>query len=596
MINKLFFDKVNNFWIDNGIVGLYKVLQDNEVFDNQGNKIDFEINLKPDGLEICLNNSKSVEKDDELHSDLILVLNEAKNEVVKKYLKATGAGWIFKNGNFEVYRKTDFRMHLKSFFTGKTPKTEGGLCSLYDKKEITDILSEHQISFIQDKENIVLSGRKYKNNDKKEVTIPNVKREDIKANDRLMTKNEFISFLDFIENNSPVVIDSKPISLIGRGFLNTPPQYEIGDYFKSDFLKEGKKLCGFSGKSYQLADVTTGMDYPFLTGKSGEMNFASQLERKPSISAKYAFIALFSFYNLHYQLQGDLKNYFVFYDSNLKELNSFYDAIQPNIAQLKNEDYCNFETYIIGTEYENETLFGFIVSVYKQVKQKLAKDKRKEVYTKSIFTFSDDGNIFRDVKEYTSLAQLFELFDAFDDLDDEKFNFEFFLNMIRFFSKTYQSQGKPKYDTTWRNRLCADILNFRSIAKTVEWFLGEVRLKEEIPQSIMYLDKIFQVYNAKTQFDMKPEMVEMCKSIGNRIGRHCREKEDKGILFSIRNAKNRTEFLTVLAETQFRTEVSYSEDFFKNLPDTPQWEEYKALVSIFAMNSFLYDPTKTQTS
>jgi len=35
-----------------------------------------------------------------------------------------------------------------------------------------------------------------------------------------------------------------------------------------------------------------------------------------------------------------------------------------------------------------------------------------------------------------------------------------------------------------------------------------------------------------------------------------------------------------LAETQFRTGVSYSETFFKDLPDNSQWEEYKALVSI----------------
>jgi len=91
---------------------------------------------------------------------------------------------------------------------------------------------------------------------------------------------------------------------------------------------------------------------------------------------------------------------------------------------------------------------------------------------------------------------------------------------------------------------------------------------------------------------MKAEMVDICKAVGNRIGAYCRENDDKGILFSIRNAKSRTEFLNVLAETQFRTGVSYSETFFKDLPDNSQWEEYKALVSIFAMNSFLFKESK----
>lgn len=150
-----------------------------------------------------------------------------------------------------------------------------------------------------------------------------------------------------------------------------------------------------------------------------------------------------------------------------------------------------------------------------------------------------------------------------------------------------------KYDTTWRNRLCSDLLHFRCIAKTIEWYFGEVKLKEKEPSSIYNLDKIISIYNNKTQFNMKSEMVEICKSIGNRIGRYCRENDNKGILFSIRNAKNRAEFLNVLAESQFRTEVSYSEEFFKSLPDTPQWEEYKALVSIFAMNSYMYKLSET---
>jgi hypothetical protein len=95
---------------------------------------------------------------------------------------------------------------------------------------------------------------------------------------------------------------------------------------------------------------------------------------------------------------------------------------------------------------------------------------------------------------------------------------------------------------------------------------------------------------------MKVEMVEICKKTGNSIGAYCREKDDKGILFSIRNAKSRTEFLNVLSETQFRTEVSYSEAFFKELPDNSSWEEYKALVSIFAMNSFLFKEKSQTTS
>jgi hypothetical protein len=535
-MNSLEFKKIGNFWIDNGIVGLYKIIKrlqtSNEIC------IDFDLKLYPDRLAIEL-----IEKDDkeDLHQNLLLILNTAKTEVVKTYLKATGAGWIYKQGNFEVYRKTDFKMHLKSFFTGKTPKTEGALY------------------------------------------VPDAKDSDLGGKGRRMSEEEYTSFTQFKEANSPVIINDKKFPLTGKGFLNTPPQYEIGEDFRDDFLKKGKKQCLFSGQFYQIAYTVTGMDYPFLTGKSGELNFVSQLEGKPSISAQYSYIALFSFYNLYYQLQNDLKNYFILYDSNLKELSNFYNAIQPDITQLKNTDYCNFETHITGTQYESESLFNFLISVYKQVQPKMDKDKRRELFSKSVFTLSNDGNIFRDVKEYTSLVKLFDVFDAFRNQQEVNY-FNDFLTLVRFFNKKIKS---TEYDTIWRNRLCSNILSFRSVHKIIEWFLSDVKMKEETG-NIYQLDKILEIYNQKTQPNMKTEMVDLCKRMGNSIGRYCRENENKGILFSMRNAKNRSEFLNVLAETQFRTEVLYSEEFFKQLPDGREWEEYKSLVSIFAMNSFLF--------
>lgn len=532
-MDKIIIEKTGNFWIDNGIVGLYKILRES----------DYIVELDASALYISSENNtgKSVED----------ILNHAKEEVEKHYLSQTkNFGWILKDGQFEIYRRTDFKMHLKPFFTGKTPNTEGAICTP-DAKE---------------KENV-----------------------------RRMNDEEYRLFLSFRENTTSN--DGEKIKLDKKGFLNTPPKYEIGDSFSEDFLKEGNKLCDFSGKHYKKIDKINGMNYPFLTSMTGEINFASQLQLKPNISSLYSFVSLFSFYNLNFLMQlnekGKLKDahYFVLYDNNLKDLESFYDVIVVNIGSLTKPDFCSFETQIIGTQYESESFFNFLLSVYVQVNQRIDRDKRRGILLKkSVFTLSNDGNIFRDVKEYTSLNALFELFDCFaDNGTDERSYREPFLNFVRYFNKRLDS---GKYDTTWRNRLCSDILSFRSILKTVEWFMGEVKMKEDIG-NIIFLDKIIEIYNSKTQKIMKAEMVDICKAVGNRIGAYCRENDDKGILFSIRNAKSRTEFLNVLAETQFRTEVSYGETFFKELPDNSQWEEYKALVSIFAMNSFLFKDKKT---
>jgi len=533
-MNELKINRTNNFWIDNGIVGLYKILSDIK------KQIDFEFPLKiilnPDSLLLTTANESE---------DIIPFLNKAKDEVVKFYLRKTDSfGWFYKDKNFEIYQKTDFKMHLKPFFLGKTPSIEGTLL------------------------------------------IPSAKDNELGSKGRRMTDDEFLLFEKFKEKKSSDVVNGKKIKLTGKGFLNSAPEYKIGNRFSENFLKEGRKLCYFSGLMFQKADVVSGMNYPFLTGKSGEVNFCSQLNGKPIISSLYSFVSLFSFYNLNYLLQDDFKNYFILYDTNLKDLSNFYNTIRiGDISPLAKPDFCNFEKEIVGTVYETECFFDFLLSIYRKTKARINKDQRRGLlFNKRIISMSNDGHIFSSVNEYTSISILFDLFDAFENYDNNRNYFESFVNMMKYFTKRLDS---GKYDTTWRNRLSADILSFRSIHKTIEWFLGEIKMKEE-RGNILFLDKIIEIYNYKTQKNMKTEMVEICKSVGNRIGAYCRENDDKGILFSIRNAKSRNEFINVLAETQFRTEVSYSETFFKELPDNSQWEEYKALVSIFAMNSFLY--------
>lgn len=530
-------EKTGNFWIDNGIVSLYEVLENLD-----------EEEYSFDKLEL-LSDKLIVELAEAEEDELPQVLNRAKELAVQDYLTETdNAGWIYREGAFEVYRRKDFRMHLKPFFTGKTPVTQGAL------------------------------------------VVPTAKESDAGGKGRKMTDEEYQAFVAFKEENAETRINGKKIKLDNKGFLNAPPQYEIGDAFLPDFEEAGKKQCLFSGRKYKKTATITGMDYPFLTGASGELNFSSQLDKKPEISALYSFVAVFAFRNLFYLQQGDEKHYFVLYDSDLNKLDSFSKTIS-NTKALEGHVFSNFDLAITGTQYASECFMNFLMSVYKQVKDKINLGRLTEtLFTKRVFTLYNDGNIFKIVREYSSLTELFDLFNKLAGSGENEANYyNFLVNMIRYFS---QRLPGGKYDTTWRNRLCSDILTLNSINKTLEWFLGEVKLKEE-SGTFVYLDKIIEIYNEKINKNMNAEKVKLCKTVGNYIGACCREKEDKGILFSIRNAKNRREFLNVLAEIQFRIKVSYSEDFFEAIPDDEDWEEYKALVSVFAMNSFMFKDKKT---
>lgn len=545
-MNKHTIEKTGNFWIDNGIVGLYRILSHLEYDSN--------CEITAGGLELSFENEDS----------LVKVLNEARIEVVSKYLKKTGNfGWIYNDVSaFEVYERTDFKMHLKPFFTGKTPKTEGALL------------------------------------------VPESKDSELGGKGRRMTTSEHQDFLIFKEKNAGRIESNKKLKIENKGFVNTPPAYEIGSDFSTAFLEEGKKVCSFSGKKYKLAEVVTGMDYPFLTGKSGELNFSSFLEGKPLLSAFYSFVALFSFYNLNYLLQDDMKHYFVLYDDDLESLSEFLNTIVVNIEQLGKPDWSSFEIEIIGAEYESEALFNFLLSVYSQLKSDFEEEKfnTEKLFTKSVFTLSNDGNIFRDVKEYTSLSSLFNLFESFEFEDKEKSYFLHFKNFIKHFTQRLDS---GKYDTTWRDAICNNILNFNSVAGTIESYLGEVKLKEE-KGSIPYLDKILLIYNQKTNNKMNADLVKLCQNIGINIGIYSHAEKDRSCLYSLRNAKSRVEFLKALELIQFRIMESdkvsdqyktknYLE-FFTNLPDGRDWEEMKSMVSIFSMNSYLYEKQKTTPS
>lgn len=541
-MNHLKIEKTGNFWIDNGIVGLYKTLCNLEYDD--------ACEITPNGLELSF--------EDEIR--LIEALNKARAEVVTKYLKKTGNfGWIYKDSNFEVYERTDFKMHLKPFFTGKTPKTEGSLL------------------------------------------IPEAKDNELGGKGRRMTTSEYADFLKFKKENAGRIENNKKLKIENKGFLNTPPSYEIGNDFDLSFLEAGKKICSFNGKGYKLADTVTGMDYPFLTGKSGELNFSSFLEGKPQLSTFYSFIALFSFYNLNYLLQGNMKHYFVLYDNNLELLSEFLNSIVLNVEQLSKPDWSSFETEIIGTEYESEALFNFLLSIYSQLKSDFEEEKYDEgkLFTKSVFTLSNDGNIFRDVKEYTSVTYLFNLFETFEFGEKDQSYYTHFKNFVKHFTQRLDS---GKYDTTWRDKLCNAILNFRSVASIVENYLGEVKVKEE-KGSIPYLDKILLIYNQKTNNKMNADLVKLCQNIGINIGIYSYAEKDRSCLYSLRNAKSRVEFLKALELIQFRIMESDKvqdqyktknyQDFFTNLPDGRDWEEMKSMVSIFSMNSYLYEKQKT---
>lgn len=622
MIQEVIFNKTGNFWIDNGIVGLYRILKDVNCDEVSVKLTSTQLSLSLDG------------KYPESERDFILdSLNEANNALAGYCLGYTkNHGWLYDNGKFEPYQRTDYKMFAKSFFKARGIAKNGAISVPnkieihYEKRNKNDASTKfiayndkfedvHLLEIVKTKQKDksvllqkiekkkFLSGEfKLKKKNQKNVKVENnaiVNHEELKlkipkrnSKEDVMSMEDYITFLLFKDTHSDLKLDDK-------GYIKSPPEYKIGKDFNVEFLKDGKaKICDFSGERLAKYTNITGMYYPFLVGKDKGDNFSSMTKQKPKISEKYAYISLFAPRMVYYSMQDDYRNYFLLYDSNLKELNNFNNKIDKNLRQLDN-NWCNFHMSLRGTKYQHESLFNFILSIYEQTNQKLQSDDRKKLYTKSIVFLNSDGTFYRDVDEYTSLHKLFHFLNQLD-------NFTAFKLLVSNFQKVIEKDGKKKYNTYWRNKLCSNFLSFQSISQIFEQFLGEVELsRDPIKESFSnfyYLKETLSIYN-QTFLNMTKETIEMCYNYGVRIGNYCADSNnkrgsiDKGLLFAIRNAKNRKSLLNVLSESQFRTNIYFDKDFFNKLfLNESEWEEHKSLLSIFSMNQFIYITTKNNKS
>lgn len=442
MNNQIIFKQTGNFWIDNGLVALRRTLLDlKDELSELGQE--YEAEFTDAGLLVTV-----------VEGDMKTVLNMAKDALGNHYLNTSNDKyrWYYNETTkeFVLFPKKSYKLHINTFFNAKPAPPEKG--ELFTPA--TQLSSKD-----------VATGRK-----------------------RLMTNSEYDFFQQFRSGEKNVEIFKKmaPSSDKEGGFIDESNKYHLGIHYDEGYSIHGKNKCQISGLEFKEVLEVNGMYYPFLTSGSGELNFSSLLSAKPKIAKKYAFVSLFAPLQLHYlikQFDKDkfIKHYFALYDADLQSLSYFYTAIQTDITQLKNSTYCNFKTEIVGTEYEAEGLMNFLISVYEQLKDELKYD---DLLTKSIFTFSNDGNIFRDVKQYTSLATLFRLFESYR----EEGLLPYYFNFIRYFYRQFKKNGRDEYDTLFRDKLCRDILFFRSINKTIETYFSEVKMKDG--KSVSFLDKL----------------------------------------------------------------------------------------------------------
>ncbi len=192
------------------------------------------------------------------------------------------------------------------------------------------------------------------------------------------------------------------------------------------------------------------------------------------------------------------------------------------------------------------------------------------------------------LKEFSRLTDLYRLYESWINAvtsDNPEHTIE---NVFRQFQK---KEGSG-YNTIWRDKICQAVLDFKDPLSAVEQFLYEARVKEETPRSLSWGSEAILGNYTKEVLGMENDLIEVLKGFGHSLGHRARDENEMGLLYSLRNSRNLDEFYRVLNDIQFQLEMTVPEQLLKaqtgeKIADNP-WARVKSLLSIYAMNSYLW--------
>lgn len=343
-------------------------------------------------------------------------------------------------------------------------------------------------------------------------------------------------------------------------------------------FEKGKKRCDFCGSETKGKTKDFNVkkyNMPFIVNLGNLKTFYSEHSAAYQMCSFCSYASIFAAADVFYNISGAQGVFFIPYDSDLKSLSRFYGVLDR--IPRPESPFTNYKSFKMKADYLHENLLLFLYNIYAQSFKEMHYEQRLELLNKKIYGFigNKQGNnvTFKDLTEFSRVAELFELFSVLRAADFGESEFTAFLRNF---------WEKDKKETILRERFATRLLKLEYLNDVVE---EQMYTNFE---SLPYVGRFITTYNTEVD-GMDEKMVSMCKRIGNVTGAQCRSANNKGALYSIRNSKNLNEFLRVLSQLQYQVDISFSETLFLEIDDD-NWERYKSLISIFAMNSFNYRP------
>ena len=348
--------------------------------------------------------------------------------------------------------------------------------------------------------------------------------------------------------------------------------------FNVEDLEEGEEECEFCGRKVKKVSNVKKQNFPFLVELSKHRSFYSfgmQNIEMCDLCKLFSFLAYKKlFFNV---FRRESYTYFVPHDPDLRELWHYHNVVGGGFVET---ELCNFELRgAPNVEFLHENLFRLIFSIYTLHKNFVDEEREKGIdITKTWYCFGISKSFMGGKKA---------VFTHFDEYND-------YSKIIRVLSEMVgKNSAMPgillrtfssKKDNTLREKLFERILHFKHPWGEIEKFLSE-QIAEKDSQKFPFLYQFIDIIGK--EIGMEERILKMCEGIGNAVGEFCFEANKKTLLYDLRNATSIEEFLFKLNQIQFQTEGIIIPSSLLTEMDRRNWDLYKSLISICAMNTYI---------
>lgn len=383
----------------------------------------------------------------------------------------------------------------------------------------------------------------------------------------------------------------------GKEYFTQPPRPGLGLQFKKK-----KEYCDICGAPAPPTDAKMWM-FPFVVKPEDFGSFYSWAKRGANLCPRCAVAGAAGYLTWLWVAQGRDALHFFLFHSDLRETARFQrEVLQP--LRLEGSKRGNVSLPFYGP-YLHETTLALLLEMFSHVRgSDRLTDAGREFLASllgaaaalppaplTLYAITGKpGKAFnmQVFREFSRLHALYRLYETWAEAlggDNPQ------QALTRVF-RQFQTKEGNQYNTLWREKIAWAVLEFGDPLPYVEAFLFEARAKEKNPLPLSWgTEPVFNHY-AKEVLNVDEGLLKVLGGFGHRLGSVAREKNEMGILYALRNAKNPEEFFRVLNDIQFRLELTVPEKLLEigqgeRIAGSP-WVRVKTLLSIYAMNSYLW--------